>query len=66
MTSFMSDFGDLADWDEDTIELSVGRGHRVILNTKHGPVIIDVRESDVNAFVQAPDGRKDIVLLKKR
>ena len=57
------DFSDLAKWDQDTIELSVGRHHRVILNTRHGRVIIDVRRWDVNAFVSTQAGRVDYVLL---
>ena len=53
----------LAEWDSETVELSVGLQHRVILNTMHGTIIIDVRKSDVNAFVSGLHGRKDIKLL---
>lgn len=53
----------LAEWDEGTIELSVSKTHRIILNTMHGRVVVDVREKDVNAFTLTP-GRKDFVLLK--
>lgn len=41
---------ELAEWDDHVIELSVAKQHRIILNTMHGTVIIDVRERDVNAF----------------
>lgn len=58
------DYKDLANWEEDTIELIVGRQHRVTLHTMHGTVIIDVRAADVNAFVKGPNGRVDYVLLR--
>jgi formylmethanofuran dehydrogenase subunit D len=58
-------FKELADCDEDFVELSVGREHRVILNTKHGQIIIDVRKDDVNAFVSVNGKRVDVVLLPK-
>jgi len=52
----------LADWDEHVIELSVAQLHRVILNTMHGKVIIDVRKDDVNAFTNL-GGRRDFLLI---
>ncbi len=54
---------ELKDWDEGVVELSVARTHRVILNTMHGQVIIDVRADDVNAFVLGKGGRKDFLLI---
>lgn len=40
---------------------------RLILETLHGQVIIDVRPQDVNAFVVGGDGQRvDSVLLKAR
>jgi hypothetical protein len=59
----MKDLTDLAEWDENMIELLVGQDHRIVLHTMHGTVIIDVRHDDVNAFVQTSSGRKDTVLL---
>ena len=54
----------LAEWDEDAIELSVARTHRVILNTMHGTVVIDVRALDVNAFTNLPgQPRRDFLLI---
>lgn len=52
----MDDEIDLAEWDENVIELAVAQQHRVILRTMHGTVIIDVRAHDVNAF--AVGGRR--------
>lgn len=54
---------ELADRDENVVELSVGLNYRVILNTPHGTVIIDVRKDDVNAFKMYGDRSKDAVLL---
>lgn len=54
---------ELADQDDNVIELSVGLHFRVILNTPHGTVIIDVRKDDVNAFKMYGDRSKDVVLL---
>jgi len=56
-------YQDLADADEGVVELAVSRQHRVILRTMHGPVIIDVRADDVNAFVLGPNGRTDYILI---
>lgn len=62
MSMDRDDFRELADWDDNTIELSVSGQHRVILNTMHGMVVIDVRVGDVNAFVNLC-GRRDFLLI---
>lgn len=54
---------DFWEWDESTVEITVGPHYRVILNTVHGQVILDVRTEDVNAFVLTPEGRRDFTLL---
>jgi len=40
---------------------------RLILDTIHGCVIIDIRENDVNAFtIDKEYGRKDFLLIPKK
>lgn len=59
----MKNSSDLAEWDEGTVELSIGANTRLILNTVHGQIIIDMRRNDVNSFVFVDGERKDVVLL---
>ena len=39
---------------------------RLILDTIHGRVCIDIRGNDVNAFVIDKDGRTDFLLIPKK
>lgn len=55
------------DADDDICEYNfIGIG-RLILNTIHGRIIIDIRKKEVNSFIFAEDGKRiDKLLLKSK
>jgi hypothetical protein len=53
-----------ADSDEDVCQYRFPGKGRLILNTVHGQIIIDVRADDVNAFVFESGQRVDHLLIK--
>lgn len=52
--------------DDNVYHYWLGDEDRLILDTIHGSIIIDVRPHDVNSFVISKDGRKDILLIPRK
>jgi len=53
------------DSDEDVCEYTFNECGRLILNTIHGQIIIDIRAGDVNSFVFKDGRRIDHLLLQR-